>query len=494
MILRCGITTFQCLGLLLLDPAAAHSQHAPAQASAPDSSLTYLSIGGYASTSGRTPFWIQANRFGMVPKESPAGVISAGMERYVRLGGKQARPGQWRVAVGGEAVGIGAQNGKILLPQAYAAVRFHHWELSAGRKKEWFGLADSTMGTGSYAWSTNSLPIPKIQLSTRTWTAVPLTRGWVSFQASYGDGWFESGRPVTSQLKLHQKSLYGRIGKAHSRVKFYGGFNHQAQWGGNSPYNTVGGRMAKGFQNYLNVIFGTARSNTASHHDNTGRVGNHLGSIDLALELETYPLNIFIYRQNIYEDGSLFWLSNIADGLNGIRIRRKNSYGALFEVNAVVLEYLYTKSQGGSVADDRLPGWKRGKDDYFNNGQVQDGWSYHDRTIGTPFITPTSATRWKWPNYGHFFTSNNRVAVVHIGLRGTVLRQVNWTGKFSYSNNAGVYDSPFEGNPGQFSGLISLENDPRLLRGFQAGLSLAADLGALYPHNFGTALRITRFF
>ncbi|MGV3603040.1 MAG: capsule assembly Wzi family protein [Dyadobacter fermentans] len=494
MMLRCGIATFQCLGLLLLDPLPAHAQDTPRRTSLPDSAMAYLSLAGYVSTSGRAPFWIQSNQFGMVPKESPAGVIGAGIERFTKPDKRTGKPAQWRVGLGAEALGIVSKNSKIIFPQAYVAVRYRNWELSAGRKKEWFGLADSTLGTGSYAWSTNALPIPKIQLSTRTWIAVPLTGGWLSFQASYGDGWFEKGRPVTSGLKLHQKSLYGRIGKTQSRVKLYGGFNHQAQWGGNSPYNTVDGKMAKGFRNYLNVIFGSPRSNTASHHDNTGRVGNHLGSIDLALELETYPLSVLIYRQNLYEDGSLFWLSNIADGLNGIRIKRKHSYGADFQVNTLVFEYLYTKSQGGPVADDNLPSYKRGKDDYFNNGQVQDGWSYFDRTIGTPFITPTSDTRWNWPNYAHFFTSNNRVAVAHIGLEGTLLRQLKWTGKFSYSNNAGVYDSPFEGNPGQFSAMISLESDPRLLKGFQARLSLATDLGALYPHAVGTAVRLTRFF
>ncbi|KQS26658.1 hypothetical protein [Dyadobacter sp. Leaf189] len=57
-------------------------------------------------------------------------------------------------------------------PQAHATLRFRNWELFAGRKKRWIGLADSTLGTGSYAWSTNALPIPKVHLGTTKFVAM----------------------------------------------------------------------------------------------------------------------------------------------------------------------------------------------------------------------------------------------------------------------------------------------------------------------------------
>ncbi|WP_229254215.1 capsule assembly Wzi family protein [Dyadobacter sp. NIV53] len=476
--------------MIVIRPVKSFSQDTFAT-SYKDSTVNYIELQGFGSSTSRTPFWIQANQYGVVPKSSPVGSVRGGLEKFYNLDENNL----WRVGGGLEAVGnFTRQGSKILLPQAYGSLRFRNWELYIGRKKQSIGLADSTLGTGSYAWSNNAMPIPRIFVGTRGFVNIPYTKGWLSFNAFYSEGLFESGRPVTSHLKLHQKMFYARLGKATSRVKFYGGFNHQVQWGGYSPYNTVDGKMPTGFANYINVILGKAHSKNNGINDETGRVGNHLGSIDLALEIETYAASIFLYRQNIYEDGSLIWLSNIKDGLNGIRIQRKNSYGANFEITAAVFEFLYTKNQGGDTADWNKPSYARGKDDYFNNGQVHDGWSYYDRAIGTPFIPPTSDTYPNWPKYSDFFTSNNRVSVFHIGLRGTLYQKVNWTSKFSYSNNSGTYDVPFNGSPTQFSGLIALQTKVNLLGGTLLKGSLAADIGDLYPKNYGFTLGLRKEF
>lgn len=486
-------TKIRCILLCLLNiiiASRSFSQSSSEQViSYKDSTTSYVELLGFGSTTNRTPFWIQTNQYGVVSKVTPSGSIRGGLEQFKSIDTKN----HWRVGGGIEAVGNLTQYGpKLLVPQIYGAIRFKNWEFHIGRKKQNVGLADSTLGTGSYAWSGNAMPIPRIYIGTRGFITIPHTKGWLSFNAFYSDGLMDRSRPVTSDLKLHQKMLYMRIGKASSIIKLYGGFNHQVEWGGKSPYNTVNGQMPTGFKNYLNVITGRAHSKNPGIFDNTGRVGNHLGTIDLGMEIETYGTTIFLYRQNIYEDGSLAWLSNISDGLNGIRIKRKNSYGADFEIMTFVVEYLYTKNQGGPVADWSLPSFRRGKDDYFNNSQVRDGWSYLDRTVGTPFIPPTSDTKWKWPGYSDFFTSNNRVSVVHIGLQGSLYQKFIWTSKLSYSSNAGTFDSPFTGTPTQFSGLITMQTNVNVFGGLLAKGSLAADIGDLYPKNYGFMLGLRK--
>ncbi|TDE08547.1 capsule assembly Wzi family protein [Dyadobacter psychrotolerans] len=456
-----------------------------------DSTTNYIEIIGFGGTSSRTPFWLQANQYGIVPKNSPSGSVRAQLEKVWTLDQKNI----WRVGGGVEAAGnYTEQKSNVLFPQIYGTIRFKNWELFAGRKKQFVSIADSTIGMGSYAWSGNALPIPKISIGTRGFVSLPFTKGWVSFNGFYSDGMFENSRPVTSDLKFHQKMLYLRLGKATSRVKLYGGFNHQVQWGGKSSFNTVDDQMPKGLSNYINAVIGKAHSNNPSIHDSTGRVGNHLGSVDIGLEFETYGSTILIYRQNLYEDGSLIWLSNIRDGLNGVSIHRKNSYGANFEITRFVLEFLYTKSQGGEVADWSLPTRHRGKDDYFNNGQVRDGWAYYDRTIGTPFIPPSSDTKWKWPQYANFMTSNNRVSVLHLGLNGTLFQKITWTSKLSYSSNSGTYNAPFEDNPTQFSGLVTFQSRLNVLGGISLKGSFAADIGDLYPKNYGFSLGLRKDF
>jgi hypothetical protein len=230
-----------------------------------------------------------------------------------------------------------------------------------------------------------------------------------------------------------------------------------------------------------------------THFDSTSRIGNHLGSIDLALEVETYESSIFLYRQFVYEDGSLFYLTTLSDGLYGARVRKKNSYGANFEITEGVFEVLFTKNQGGDVFIIGN-GKYRGHDDYFNNQQVRDGWSYYDRTIGTPFITPTSESSWKWPLYADNFTNNNRVLLYHLGLKGTLFRKIQWQTKFSYSNNSGTYKQRFDGSPKQFSGLIAMQTKLDILGGMTLKGAYATDIGDLYRKTHGFTLGLRKDF
>jgi hypothetical protein len=211
------------------------------------------------------------------------------------------------------------------------------------------------------------------------------------------------------------------------------------------------------------------------------------------MEIETYGTSILLYKQFVYEDGSLFYLNTLNDGLYGARIKRKNSYGALFEINEAVLEMLYTKNQGGDDFEIGNPN-KRGHDNYFNNQQVRDGWGYFDRTIGTPFIPPTSQTRWKWPNYADNFTSNNRVMMFHLGLKGTLFRKIEWLGKFSFSENSGAYLEPFIGSPRQFSGMLMMQSKLDVLGGLTVKGAYAADIGDLYRKTYGFMLGVRKDF
>uniref|UniRef100_UPI003593C740 capsule assembly Wzi family protein n=1 Tax=Persicitalea sp. TaxID=3100273 RepID=UPI003593C740 len=449
----------------------------------------------------------QANQFGTVPRTGTALTMRGGGAKIWNLGQHDSisewrrqhttsrLSPRWQAEVGAETVINLGGSSQILLPEAYGSIRYGNLELFAGRRKQWFGLADSTLGMGSYIWSGNALPIPRIQLSLTRFTAVPFTQGWFSVLGSYSDGWFEGTRPVTSELKLHQKQFYGRLGRPGGKFKLYAGFNHQVQWGGKSPYETINGQMPKGLKNYFKVIFGRNRIDTlgATDFDNMNRVGNHLGTIDLAFEIDGSNANWFFYRQNIYEDGSLYYLTNISDGLNGVRIRRKNADTGGFSFKELVFEGLYTKSQGGPsfiMNEDK----KRGKDNYFNNTQVRDGWSYCDRAIGTPFIPPTSQTIWKYPNYADAFTSNNRVWAFHLGLQGDLLRRTQWMSKLSVSSNKGVYDLPFANTVYQFSGLVALQTRIDWLGGMIAKGSVATDYGGLYPNSVGVMFSLRKEF
>nr|WP_262923921.1 capsule assembly Wzi family protein [Spirosoma liriopis] len=489
-------------GLLLLgvyiiaSSLQAQSIHSPNQYSA--------EIGTYFSSSTQTPFWLRANQYGIVPNQSPVVTYRAGVYSDYdtsRYDIERRRSKKYDFAYGLNVILNTPQSQlpyerNVLLPEAYIKVRRGIFEAYIGRQREKFGLADSTLSTGSYAWSGNAMPVPKIQIAIPVFTPIGFTKGWVSVQGTFAHGYLD-GKGYIQNTMLHQKSLYLRFGRERDVIRVYAGINHQAVWGGRATDTTgipgtipAGGKLPSGLTNYFYVVstLNSGRTDTQqyTYFDLTNRVGNHLGSVDIATEIDLVRHTLYLYRQNIYEDGSLFYLINIADGLNGIRIRR-NDPGAV--VRDILFEFLNTTSQGGPefVIDDPD---RRGKDDYFNHQQYRDGWAYRKHTIGTPFIAPALGPQDQYP-YGTF-TANNRVYVFHTGIAGSLPIRghafegpISYQLKLSYSRNLGTYDYPFRSIRNQFSGLASFVAPVAILGGIQLTGSIAVDAGTFYQNSVG---------
>ncbi|MFN3848499.1 MAG: capsule assembly Wzi family protein [Spirosomataceae bacterium] len=348
----------------------------------------FVSAGVFLSTSNQNPFWIRSNQYGIVPLESQVLQLRGGYKtEYDSTKNIETHKlkKKFDYAFGAELVGNIGNANQFIIPEAYFKTRLGAFEFYAGRRREIVGLVDTLLTSGSYIWSGNALPIPKIQISIPNYTSI-LGKGLVSIKGTFAHGWFENNRPFTKHVKLHQKSFYGKLGRDNWKMNFYGGFNHNVQWGGESPFYSINGKLPDGFRNYIHVLLGTrgAITNSPENFDfDSNRVGNHLGTIDLGVSFKFKKNTILVYRQNIYEDGSLFYLNNINDGLNGISINLSNKV-----IKKLNFEFLNTFNQGGNEFKliDGAPPELRGSDSYFNNAQFADGWSYNFKTIGTPLI------------------------------------------------------------------------------------------------------------
>ncbi|CCH56990.1 hypothetical protein BN8_06385 [Fibrisoma limi BUZ 3] len=466
-----------------------------------------VELGAFTSSSYKTPFWLRSNQYGIVPYNSPTFTLRLGA--YADYDSSLDKR-KFDVGYGLNVVGNLTQKPfpyerQVLLPEAYLKVRKGVFEAYVGRRREKFGLADSTLSTGSYAWSGNAIPIPKIQVSIPTFAPIGFTKGWVAIQGTYAHGFLGATGFVRNTM-LHQKTFYVRLGRPKDVVRVYGGFNHQVVWGGRTDYlKGTGlvpddGRLPSSLIDYYYVVVGDRFSRTDSSayttFEITNRVGNHLGTLDVGLELDLVKHTLFFYRQNIYEDGSLFYLINIADGLNGLRIRR-NDPDAI--VRDFVIEFLNTTSQGGPLfvwGDPSL----QGKDNYFNHQQYRDGWAYRQHTIGTPFIPPALGPNGEYP-FGTF-TANNRVRVMHVGMAGSLPEfrwpvldgRITYQLKLSYSRNLGTYDQPYLPIRNQFSGFANVVVPLTLLGGMQLTGALATDTGTLYTNGVGVYLGLRKVF
>ncbi|GAB3325254.1 capsule assembly Wzi family protein [Larkinella ripae] len=453
-----------------------------------------LEVGAMASTAAQIPFWLRTNQFGMVPLQGPFGTVRGAVQRDYRT--DSVRRFDW--GFGGYALGNVGKTAQFIAPEWFVKVRFGRVELWAGRRREVYGIGDTTLTSGFVVWSGNSLPIPKIQLHTPDFVPIGFLKKLVAFRVGYAHGWFNA--PYIQGAYLHQKYIYGRFGKPHWKFKFYAGLNHQVQWAGRADYLkgssvAVDGRLPSSFNDYVSLILGRYPkdlvNNQQTSFDGENRVGNHVGSIDYALEWSGNRAQWLLYYQHLYEDASGVVFINFPDGLWGLRFRNRTTAASpRFRWNGAVVEWLSTTDQSGAVFDQTAQ--YQGGDNYFNHGQYREGWSYFGRTIGTPFIAPRADYTARVRDYiGGGFFPNNRVNVWHLGLEGIVYG-LRLTGRASYSRNYGTFNEPYKPRFEQFSALLSAQLPfPRLSKTV-LNASLAYDQGGLYPQQAGAFLSVKR--
>jgi hypothetical protein len=400
-------------------------------------------LGGGVTSGKYTPFWLRANQYGAVPTEESYGTV--GMETRGKF--VLSKRADWGYGLAAR-VNLAETKADPMIQEAYIKGRYGIFELQLGRKKQLQGLMDSTLSSGSYIWSGNALPMPSINLVVKDFWAPAFLKDVVGFKGNYSHGWFENSRADVRDFYLHQKSFYGRLGKPTWKVKFYGGFNHQVQWGGVLKYSdpnnfsAKNGRIASGPKEYLYMITGQSINrvkeggDTATYGVNDGwnRLGNHLGTVDLAMELELTMGKLLMYRQSIYEDGSLYYGNNITDGLHGISFARKAKKG----LQRVVVEYLNTASQGGNVFTNSSV--LRGFDNYLNNGVYNSGWTYFGKGIGSPMLTLDSET--DLASTKNVVYDNNRVEAYYVGIEG-LFGENAITFRGSLSNAIGWFGSEY---------------------------------------------------
>ncbi|KQS30704.1 capsule assembly Wzi family protein [Dyadobacter sp. Leaf189] len=451
-----------------------------------------VEVSALVATSSRTPFWFHANKYGSVPTSNPFTSLNASITREYK--GKRL---DWGFGFQGVAY-LGKKTG-VVIPEGYLKGGFGKLEIWGGRRKRIIGIVgDSTLTSGSYIQSGNSTPIPQIQIGFMEY--VPLFKGLLSFKGMISHGWFDKNKIVKNHY-LHQKNIYIKLGKVTWPVRVAGGFNHNVQWGGTvvTPNRyTVGKHYPSEWIDYWYVFsgkriptFGFVDPTKYDVIDRGNRVGNHLGSLDLSVEATLGRSELILYRQFIYDDGSLYYKKGYKDGLYGLTMKFNSENIGSFRIKAFTTELLYTLDQGGSTF--ALDGTPRGRDDYFNHTQYS-GWVYSGSTIGTPFIVPKEQTNPSLPRNNVFrFSNNTRTKLIHIAFMGSI-KKTEFIVKASYSDNRGTYEARFPDNADQLSLFLdtNIPLQSKLLGQLNVHAGLAADLGKLYMNSSGVKISVVK--
>lgn len=471
-----------------------------------------VEVGTYVSSSGQNPFWLRTNQYGIVPLESQFITVRGQISKdYDSTTNKKINYGYGIAGV----VNIGKIN-QFILPEFYLKTKWRAFEFYAGRRKEIIGLVDTTLTSGSYSWSGNALPLPKLQISIPHYTSI-LGKGLLSIKGSYAHGWF--GKEFyLKDVYLHQKTFYAQLGKPTWKIKFYGGFTHQVTWGGelNTENITVlksvrNNQFPQAFKDYVYLVSGvslnTSKRQTVidtskyTSYDFTNRVGNHFGTIDVGFTVSTQNYDVIVYRQSVFDDGSLFFLANIEDGLTGIGIKTKKKSSSRLSIAALNIEYFNSQDQGGELDWSQTNPHIRGQDNYFNHGQFLDGWGYNGEMIGSPFVPAETKVLPTLPRLINkttankpvtYFTNNNRVKALAIATE-VMYKQSVIRLRMSFSENLGTYTTPFAEKIHQNSYALTYVTPlpkKRLLVTAQMGI----DNNGIYPTSVGGTLSAKKLF
>ena len=465
-----------------------------------------IEAGGLKTTPDHTPFWLSANQYGTIPPRGSFGTLRVSVQRNYRVRPdsviRQKSRLDWGFglyAVANAGAPVLTYNPAVLLPEAYIKVKFGQIELFGGNRREVYGLGDTVLTSGFVPWSGNAIPFPKIQLHTPNFVPLTFTKGLLALRAGYAHGWFANTYIQGSYL--HQKYLYGRLGKPNWKVRFYAGLNHQVQWGGRASYliNTplaVDGALPTSFQDYVSLVTGhypeSIQSSRFTGFDGENRIGNHIGSYDFALEWRAKTSNWLLYHQHIYEDASGLAFQNVPDGLTGLRFLNQRADNARFRMQRVVVEWLITTNQSGPTFDQTAR--YQGGDNYFNHSQYIEGWSYRGRTIGTPFIAPRTEFSPTVNNsfIGGGFFPNNRMVAWYTGASGAFRHGPALTMRASYSRNFGTFNQPYPVPFHQFSALLSAQWPLPKWPGTTLNTSVALDRGELYTNSVGSYVSLRK--
>ncbi|UFH54732.1 capsule assembly Wzi family protein [Spirosoma sp. KNUC1025] len=474
----------------------------PAWAQTKSQHQVFVEVGGLVSSADRTPFWLRANQFGVVPFSGSAGTLRVGTAGAVLLtdtAGLYARksPGRaWVLSYAAEAVGNAGTESQLLVPEYYVKLSHRQIEFVAGRRREVVGLVDTALTSGSYSWSGNALPIPKLRFGTKGFAPIG-RRKWLAINAFIAHGWF-ANTDYMQRSYLHQKSLIVRIGKPKAAAHFFVGINHSVQWAGHSDsldyHYAVDGQLPNQLRDFPNVLFAIRTDGLnnprVTSFDYTNLYGNHLGSIDFGFNLQLPAATLFLYHQHGFEDSSGMFFKNVPDGLSGIRIQPVRRSTSGFHVDDFLIEFLNTLNQSGPIYDPYNHIF--GADNYFNNQQYREGWTYKNRVIGTSFITQKKDVKPENQTNSHWTVNNNRVQVAHVGMQATVAHRMKVTAKISYSLNYGVPQEPLPGTPKQWSSLVQVGVPVSWLGGALVTASAAADFGQLYSNAVGTYISLRK--
>jgi len=451
------------------------------QSNAQESKLNYsIDFDAVIATESTLPFWFTANKFGRLPNNAISAVNSSIYSSPTKFDSPV------RFAYKAGVTGYLAEaNATVFVDELYGNISYKLWQLDVGIKHNavlWEGLSSSN---GTISKSTNSRSIPGYNFQLTDYVGLPFVKEWLLVKANYGDYLLNDTRSVDN-ARLHQKSIFVKI-KFSEKVVLVSGLNHYVQWAGKSEKY---GKQPSSFKDYIRVITGRSGAGNAVQSDQINVLGNQLGSYLVQVNFKGNKNYWNLYWSHPFEDGSGMNLYNFPDALYGFFIDLKKEKAL---ISHILAEFTYTKHQSGSsphyTDEYGVAHAAMGRDNYFNNGIYQSGWTYFGNTIGSPYFT-TNPTNDEGITSG-VIKGDNRFMAFNIGVKG-VIKNVKYKTILSHTTYFGWFDQEYHIKPYQVSGLLEVYFPQVLKLPIAVTIGSAFDTGTYRPVNFGGFVRLSK--
>lgn len=420
---------------------------------------------------GKTPLWLNANKYGLSSLDKENGYLRGRVER--KLSTDSAR--RWGVGYGLDMAVASHFTSTLVLQQAYAEGRWLHGVLTIGAKQYPMELKNNRLSSGSQTFGINARPVPQVRIALPKYWTIPGFGRWLHIKGhiAYGkttdDNWQEDftdkKSKYTSGTYYHSKAGYIMIGNEDrfcpwsielgiESATIFGGKSYQFDQAGNETIIKSGSGLSS-FYHALIPGGGDAPEKGTIYQNEEG---NFNGSLLARFNYEADSWRLGIYGDKYFEDFSSlaqvdydgygtgenwnkkektrFFLYDFKDWLLGMELNLKQGTW----LRNIVFEYLYSKYQSGPVYHDHTQGASdhiAGRDDFYNH-YIYTGWQHWGQVMGNPlYRSPIYNTD------GRIEIEDNRFMALHLGVDGQPAERFGYRVLATYQEGLGTYDNPY---------------------------------------------------
>lgn len=469
---------------------------------------------------GRTPLWLNANKYGLSSLDNTNGYLRAGVFRPLRT--DSAR--RWGMGYGLDVAVPYNFTSDFVVQQAFVEGRWLHGVMTVGSKEYPMELKNNLLSSGSQTLGINARPIPQVRIALPEYWTLPFAKGWLHLKGhiAYGrmtdDRWqhefTDRKNKYADDVLFHSKAGYLKIGNEDVFCPFSLelGLEMAATFGGTAyrPDGKGGMTVLKGDTGlgaYWNAFVPGGYDTGETTYQNVE--GNHVGSWLIRMNWDTDMWRFSVYADKYFEDHSaMFQLDYDGYGQGEEWDEKKKSRYVLYDfkdimlgmelnikydrwINDVVFEYIYSKYQSGPIYHDHtntISDHIGGRDNFYNHS-IYTGWQHWGQVIGNPL--------YRSPIYnedGTIMVKDNRFMAFHLGIDGRPSPRFMYRVLASWQEGLGTYDEPYENKRNNFSLLVEGEYAfcGKLLNGWKVKGGYGMDLGAILGDNYGFQVTVSK--